>query len=235
LARRRLGCAPAGLTGVRPAATAGPQRAGADRPSLPRRLAADHRHGIADPVVVVGSALVVVSVVVVGAAVVVGSVVGGAAVVLGPVTGAWVLVTPKIENPSLVAVVPAVACAWALTDPAVVVDPLTVRGTASGVVVVRVGAVVGSWGTVVGVDAGLAAGWAGAIGSARAGARRGGGGWGSRVAEVTTAAKTAVVSPKATNSSRQGYRDLARCRGGGVDMGHGPGSTASSRPPRPTP
>ena len=168
-------------------------------------------------------------------------VVVGAAVVVGPVTGGWVLVTPKVENPSLVVVVPAVAGAWALTDPTVVVGPLTAPGPVSGAVIERVGVVVGSWGTVVGVDAGLAAGSAGAIGSARAGARRGGGGWGSRVAEATTAARTPVVSPKATSSSRLGHRDLARCRGddvrcrgGGVDMGHGPGSTSSSRPTRPT-
>jgi hypothetical protein len=190
-------------------------------------------------VVVVGPVLVVVaSVVVVGAAVVVGAVVGGAAVVVGPVTGGWVLVTPKVENASLL-VVPAVAGAWALTGPAVVVGPLTARGPVSGVE--RVGAVVSASGPVVGVNAGLAVGWVGTVGSARTGARLGGAGWGSRVAEATRAARTPVVSPKATSSSRQGHRDLVRwrggdgrCRGGGVDMGHGPGSTATSRPARPT-
>jgi hypothetical protein len=62
------------------------------------------------------------------------------------------------------------------------------------------------------------------------------------VAEATRAARTLVVSPKATSMSRQGHRDLVRCRGGdgrcrggGVDMVHGPGSTSCSRPVRPTP
>jgi hypothetical protein len=191
--------------------------------------------------VVVGPVLVVVaSVVVVGTAVVVGPVVGGAAVVVGPVTGGWVLVTPKLENASLLVVVPAVAGAWALTGPAVVVGPLTARGPVSGVE--RVGAVVGPCGPVVGVNAGLGAGAVGSVGRARAGAQLGGAGWGSRVAEATRAARTPVVSPKAISSSRQGHRDLVRCRGGdgrcrggGVDMGHGPGSTATSRPARPTP
>jgi hypothetical protein len=88
----------------------------------------------------------------------------------------------------------------------------------SGVVVVRLGAV---------VAAGLRAGSVGTVGDrARAGARLGGAGWGSRVAEATRAARTPVVSPKATSSSRQGHRELVRCRGGdgrcrggGVDMG----------------
>jgi hypothetical protein len=116
----------------------------------------------------------------------------------------------------------------------VVVGPLRARGPVSGAVVERVGAVVGARGPVVGVGAGLGAGWVGSVGSAMAGARPGGDGWGSRVAEATRAARTLVVSPKATSMSRQGHRDLVRCRGGGVDMGHGPGSTATSRPVRPT-
>jgi hypothetical protein len=157
-------------------------------------------------------------VVVVGAAVVVGAVVGGAAVVVGPATGGWVLVAPKVEDASLVMVVPAVAGAWALTGPAVVVGPSRARGPVSGVVVVRLGAVVG---------AGLKVGWVGTVGDrARADARFGGDGWGSRVAEATTAARTPVVSPKATSMSRLGHRELVRCRGGdgrcrggGVDMG----------------
>jgi hypothetical protein len=185
--------------------------------------------------VVGGSVLVVVaSVVVVGAAVVVGAVVGGAAVVVGSVTGGWVLVAPKVENASVLVVVPAVVGAWPLTGPAVVVGPLTARGPVSGAVVEPVGAVVGTRGAVVGVDGGLGAGAVGSVGSARAGARLGGAGWGSRVAEATRAARTPVVSPKATSSSRQGHRELVRCRGGGVDMAC-PGSTASSRrPSRPT-
>ena len=208
-------------------------------------MLADDRQGIAGPVVVVGSVLVVVgavlvvvgavvvvgpvlvvvgaavvvvaSVVVVGAAVVVGAVVGGAAVVVGSVTGGWVLVTATVENASLLVVVPAVAGAWALTGPAALLGPV------SGVEVERVGAVVGARGPVVGGDAGL---WASSVGSASAGARFGGDGWGSRVAEATRAARTPVVSPKATSMSRQGHRELVRCRGGdgrcrggGVDMG----------------
>jgi hypothetical protein len=228
------------VTAIRPAATAGPQRAGADRPSSPRRLAANPQ-GIADPVVVVGSTAVVVVgpvvvgsvlvvvasvVVVVGAAVVVGAVVGGAAVVVGPVTGGWVLVAPKVENASVLVVVLAVAGAWAVTGPAVVVGLLTAGGMVSGAVVELVGALVGARGLVVGVNAGLGPGAVGTVGRARAGARLGGAGWGSRVAEATRAARTPVVSPKATSMSRQGHRDLVRCRGGdgrcrggGVDMG----------------
>jgi hypothetical protein len=167
-------------------------------------------------VVVVASVVVVVSMVVVV----------GAAVVVGPVTGGWVLVAPKVENASLLVVVPAVAGAWALTGPAVVVGPLRARGLVAGVVVEGVGAVVGVGGAVVGVGAGLGVGWVGRVGSARAGGRFGGDGWGSRVAEATRAARTPVVSPKATSMSRQGHRDLVRCRGGdgrcrggGVDMG----------------
>jgi hypothetical protein len=182
-------------------------------------------------VLVGGSVVVVVAsvVVVVGMVVVVGAVVGGAAVVVGPVTGGWVVVAPKVENVSLLVVVPAVVGGWALTGPAVVVGPLRAGGPVSGGVVEPVGAVVGARGAVVGVDAGLRAGWVGRVGSARAGARLGIEGWGSRVAEATRAARTLVVSPKATSMSRQGHRDLVRCRGGGlrcrgggVDMGHVP-------------
>jgi hypothetical protein len=198
-----------------------------------------HRQGLADPIVLVGSTAVVVGpvvggselvvvtrVVVVGAAVVVGPAVGGAVVVVGPLTGGWVLVTLKAENASLLVVVPAVAGAWALTGPAALVGLLTARGPVAEVGVERVGAVVGARGLVVGVNAGLGAGSVGTVGRARAGARLGGAGWGSRVAEATRAARTPVVSPKATSMSRQGHRDLVRwrggggrCRGGGVDMG----------------
>jgi hypothetical protein len=211
-------------------------------------LLAGDRHGTAGPVVVVGSALVVgpvvvgsvlvvVASVVVGAAVVVGMVVVGVAVVVGAVTGGWVVVAPKVENASVIAVVAvvvaAVAGAWAVTGPGLVVGLLPVRGTVSGVGAGRVGAVVGSRGPVGGIGAGLGAGSAGTVGSARAGARRGGGGWGSRVAEATRAASTAVVSPKATSPSLQGHRDLGRCRGRegrcrgrGVGMVQHPGSTS---------
>ena len=158
---------------------------------------------------VVGSVVVVV----VGMVVVVGAVVGGVVVVVGPVTGGWVLVAPKVENASPLVVVPAVAGGWALTGPAVVVGPLRARGPVSGVGVELVGQVVGARGAVVGIDAGLGAGSVGTVGRARAGARLGSGGWGSRVAEATRAARTPVVSPKATSMSRQGHRDLVRCRG----------------------
>jgi hypothetical protein len=150
-------------------------------------------------------------VVVVGA-VVGGVVVGGVVVVVGSVTGGWVLVAPKVENASLLVVVPAVAGGWALSGPAVVVGPLRARPV-SGVGVELVGQVVGARGPVVGVGAGLGAGSVGRVGRARAGARLGSGGWGSRVAEATRAARTPVVSPKATSMSRQGHRDLVRCRG----------------------
>jgi len=80
---------------------------------------------------------------------------------------------------------------------------------------------------VAAVDVG--AGSAGKVGSAPPGAGCGGGDWwGARVAEATTAARTAAVSPKANTSSRQGWRGLARWRGGGVGMVHRPGSTRTS-------
>jgi hypothetical protein len=182
-----------------------------------RRLA--HVDSFTGPVVVV---VVVDSVVVDSVVVVVVASVVGAAVVVGAVTGGWVVVAPKVESASVI-VVPAVA------GPAVVVGRLPARGPVSEVRVEKVGAVVGSRGAVVGVEADLGAGSAGTVGSARAGARRGGDGWGSRVAEATRAARTPVVSPKATSPSLQGHRGVVRCRGGGVrcrgggvDMGHVP-------------
>jgi hypothetical protein len=61
------------------------------------------------------------------------------------------------------------------------------------------------------------------------------------VAEATRAARTPVVSPKATSMSRQGHRDLVRCRGGdgrcrggGIDMGAWSRFDVTSRPARPT-
>jgi hypothetical protein len=130
--------------------------------------------------VVVGSVVVGSVLVVVASVVVVGAVVVGAVVVVRPVTGGWLLVTPKVENASVLVVVPAVAGAWAMTGPTVVVGPLMARGTVSGVVVERVGPLVGARGPVVGVEAGLGAGSVGTVGSPRAGDRRGGDGWGSR-------------------------------------------------------
>ena len=85
-----------------------------------------------------------------------------------------------------------------------VVGLLTASGTVSGMGierVERVGAVVGSRGPVVGVDADLFAGSAWMSDSTRAGTRRSGDGWGHRVAEATRAARTPVVGPKATSPS----------------------------------
>jgi hypothetical protein len=62
----------------------------------------------------------------------------------------------------------------------VVVGLLTAGGTVSGMGVEGVGAVVGSRGPVVGVDADLVAGSAWTAGSTRVGARRGGDGLGGQ-------------------------------------------------------
>jgi hypothetical protein len=180
---------------------------------------------VVGPVVVgpvVGAVLVVVPSVVVDAAVVVGP-----AVVDGAVTVGWVVVAPRTEKAVVVVVPPTVAGAWAVAGPVVVVGLLTARRPGLGVVEGG-GVVVGSRGAVVVVDADDGAGLVGTVGSATPGARRGGSGWGSRVAEATRAARTAVVSPKTNSSSLQGRRGLARCRGGGVGMVHRPGSAGSS-------
>jgi hypothetical protein len=173
--------------------------------------------------VVVGSALVVVSRVVVDStlevetAVVVGAVMVGSGAVLGVVTSGCV-----------------VSLGGGASDvarrPAVVIGRLAPEGVVSGLLVGGEGAVAGSWVVVVVVvkDVDVGAGSTVMVGRATPGARRGGSGWGSRVAEATRAARTAVVSPKATSRSLHGRRGLARCRGGGVGMCIGPGSTASS-------
>jgi hypothetical protein len=182
---------------------------------------------VVGPVVVgplVGAMLVVVTSVVVDAAVVDGAVVGPA-VVDGAVTVGWV-VAPTTEGAVVVVVPPTVAGAWAVAGP-VGVGLLTARRPGFGVVEGE-GVVVGSRGAVVVVDADVGAGLVGIVGSATPGARRIGSGWGSRVAEATRAARTAVVSPKTNSSSLQGRRGLAKCRGGGVGMVHRPGSAGSS-------
>jgi hypothetical protein len=180
--------------------------------------------------VVVGSTLVVVSRVVVDStlevetAVVVGAVMVGSGAVLGVVTEGWI-VAPRAEG-VLVAVVslgsgaPAGVC-----RPAVVIGRLTAEGVLSGLLVGGEGAVVGSCVMVVvvvvvkDVDVEVRAGSVVTVGSATPGARCGDGGCGgNKVAEATRAARTAVVSPKATSKSLQGRRGLARCRGGGVGM-----------------
>jgi hypothetical protein len=137
---------------------------------------------MADPVVLVdstpvvvgslgGSVLVVVaSVVVVGVAVVVGAVVGGPAVVVGPVTGGWVLVTPRVENASLLVVGPALAGAAA--GPPAPLDLLMARGPAAVVEVERLGAVVGSRGPVGAIDTDLGTGWVGTVARAKGRVRR---------------------------------------------------------------
>jgi hypothetical protein len=178
--------------------------------------------------VVVGSALVVVSRVVVDStlevetAVVVGAVMVGSGAALGVVTEDWVGAS-RAEG-VLVAVVSLGSGASAgVCRPEVVIGRLTAEGLMFGLLVGGGGAVVGSWVVVVvvvvkDVDVEVGASSVVTVGSATPGARRGGSGGGSRVAEATRAARTAVVSPKATSSSLQGRRALARCRGGGVGM-----------------
>jgi hypothetical protein len=178
----------------------------------------------------VGAALVVGPVVgamlVVDTAVLVGAVVVGPAVVGGAVTMGWV-VAPTVEGAVVGVLPPTVARAWAAADPVVVVGPLTARRP--GFAVVEEGCVVvGPRGAVVVVGADVGAGCVGDVGSATPGTWRGGSGWGSRVAEATRAARTAVVSPKTNSSSRQGRRGVARCRGGGVGMVRHPGLTCAS-------
>ena len=175
---------------------------------------------------VVGAMLVVDTSVVVDATVLVGAVVVGPAVVGGAVTMGWV-VAPTVQGAVVVVVPPTVAGAWAVAGPVVVVGLLTARRPGFGVVEGG-GVVVGSRGAVVVVDADVGAGCVGEVGCATLGTWRGGSGWGSRVAEATRAARSAVVSPKTNSSSLQGRRGLARCRGGGVGMVHRPGSAGSS-------
>jgi hypothetical protein len=164
--------------------------------------------------VVVGSALVVVSRVVVDStlevetAVVVGAVMVGSGAVLGVVTGGCVVSLGS-------------GASDVVRRPAGVIGRLAAEGVVSGLLVGGEGAVAGSWVVVVvvkDVDVEVRAGSVVTVGSATPGARRGGSGWGSRVAEATRAARTAVVNPKATSSSLQGRRALARCRGRGVGM-----------------
>ena len=166
--------------------------------------------------VVVGSALVVVSRVVVDStlevetAVVVGAVMVGSGAVLGVVMGGCVVSLGS-------------GASDVVRRPAVVIGRLAAEGVVSGLLVGGEGAVADSWVVVVvvvvkDVDVEVRAGSVVTVGSATPGARRGGSGWGSRVAEATRAARTAVVNPKATSSSLQGRRALARCRGRGVGM-----------------
>jgi hypothetical protein len=181
--------------------------------------------------VVVDTMLVVVTRVVVGAAVVAAAVVVvGLAVVGGAVAMSWVVVVGSEDERAVPVVAPpTLAGAGAVAGRAVVGGLLMAPCSGPGVVEGG-GAVVGSRSPVVlvVVDAAVGAGLVGEVGSATPGARRGGWGWGSRVAEATRAARIAVVSPKTNSSSLQGRRGLARCRGGGVGMVYRPGSAGSS-------
>ena len=179
----------------------------------PRWLLAADPQGMADPVVLVGSTPVVVGSVVGGSVLVVVAsvVVVGAAVVVGPVTGGWVLVTPRVENASVLVVGPALAGAAA--GPPALVGLLRAPGPVAAVGVERLGVVVGARDPAGAVDTDLGAGWVGTVARAKAGTRRSGEDWGGRMAEATRAARTPLVSPTATSSSLQGHRDVGRCRG----------------------
>ena len=122
---------------------------------------------------VVGATLVVDTSVVVDATVLVGAV-AGPAMVGGAVTMGWV-VAATVEGAEVGVVPPTVADTWAAADPAVVVGPLTARRPGFAVVEGG-GAVVGSRGVVVVVDADVGAGCVGDVGSATPGTRRGGSG-----------------------------------------------------------
>jgi hypothetical protein len=173
--------------------------------------------------VVVGSTLVVVSRVVVDStlevetAVVAGAVMVGSGAVLGVVTEDCV-VASRAEGVLLAVVSLGSRASAGGRRPAGVIGRLTAEGLISGLLVGGEGAVVGC--CVVAVkDVEVGAGLVVTVGSATPGARCGDGGWGgNKVAEATRAARIAVVSPKATSSSLQGRRGLARCRGGGVGM-----------------
>jgi hypothetical protein len=181
---------------------------------------------------VVGAMLVVVTnvvvdtSVVVDATVLVGAVVVGPAVVGGAVTMGWVM-APTVEGAVVGVLRPTVAGAWAVAGPVVVVGPLVAPRPGPGVGDGG-GVVVGSQGVVVVLDTDVGAGLVGDVDSATPGTWRGGSGWGSRVAEATRAARTAVVSPKTNSSSLHGRRGVARCRGGGVGMVRHPGLTCAS-------
>ena len=161
--------------------------------------------------VVVSSTLVVVSSVVVDSIVVVG------AVVVGAVTGGCV-VAPREVCVLVTVVLLGTAASAVVRRPAVVIDRLAADGLVSGLRVGGEGAGVGSWVVVV---KDVSAGSVVMVGRATPGARCGAGAWGgNKVAEATKAARTAKVSPKAINSSLQGHRGLARCRGrwGGMSI-----------------
>jgi hypothetical protein len=163
--------------------------------------------------VVVGSVVLVEATVVVEAAVVVGAVVVGSLVVLEVVTEGW-LVAPGEEWVLVTVVLLQRGASGVVCRPLVVIGRLAADGLVSGLPVGEEGAVVGSVVVLVVRDVGAGS----AVTGGRA-ARCGGGAWGgNKVAEATRAARTAKVSPKATSSSLQGRRGLARCRGDGFGM-----------------
>jgi hypothetical protein len=123
---------------------------------------------------VVGAMLVVETGVVVDATVLVSAVVVGPAVVGGAVTVGWV-VAPTVEGAVVGVLRPTAASAGAAADRVVVVGPLVAPRPGPGVVDGG-GAVVGSRGAVVVVDADVGAGLIGDVDSATPGARRGGSG-----------------------------------------------------------
>jgi hypothetical protein len=167
-------------------------------------------------VVVVGASVVVGAPVVVGTVVVLASVVVVEMdVVGGAVTKGRMVVLLTVEPPTVIEVASTLACAWGITDGDIVVMVLRFGGAVSAAGVVRVDVVLGSREPVVGAEVDLEAGSAWAAGSARVRVRRGGAGCGMRAVEATRAARTAVVSPKATRSSREGHGEVARCRGPG--------------------
>jgi hypothetical protein len=177
---------------------------------------------------VVGSAVVVVNSVVVGSVVVVETtVVVGGVVVLGSVVMLEGVMEDCVVTPGLACALEVVALRWngasaVVRRPAVVIGPLAGDGSVSGLLVDGEGGVAGSVLVVVkevDVEVNMGAGSVVTVGRATPGARCGDGAWGgNKVAEATTAARTAVVSPKTTSRSLQGRRGLAKCRGGGVGI-----------------
>ena len=144
---------------------------------------------------VVGAMVVVVTSVVVDATVLVGAVVVGPAVVDDAVTMGWV-VAPTVEGAVVGVLRPTVAGAWVGADRVVVVGPLTAPALGLGWGMGRRGGRFPGSGGVLDTDVG--AGLVGDVDSATPGTWRGGSGWGSRVAEATRAARTAVVSRRRT-------------------------------------
>ena len=173
---------------------------------------------------VVGSAVVVVNSVVVSSVVVVEATVVVDAVVLGAVVMLKEAMEECFVAPGVECVLEAVAslrggASAVVPRPVVAIGRLAADGLVSGLLDDGEGGVFDSWMVVVLVKVDVGAGWVVTVGRAPPGAGCGDGAWGgNKVAEATRAARTAVVSPKATSRSLQGRRGLAKCRGGGVGM-----------------